>query len=98
MNAKEEKCKYNKCQQEIDEECKNRKIIETKFSKEKKNSDIMMFGGVDLKNLNARICMIYYINDIITTSSIIIKTFFEFESFSNKENAAQTNAQTKNFF
>ena len=77
------------------EDVKMKKIVEKRFSKEKKNSDTMMFEVVGVKNSNARIFMKYHIDDTTSTSSSFTKFSFKFESFLKKENTAQTKAQKK---
>ena len=69
---------------------KIKKIIKKKFLKKKENLDTTMFEIVDMKNLNAKILIKYYINNTITISSNFTKFFFEFENFSKEENATQT--------
>ena len=69
---------------------KMKRIIKEKFSKEKEDSDTMMFEIVDVKNSNAETFMKYYINDTTTTSKSFIKFCVEFENFLEKEEAAQT--------
>ena len=55
------------------ENVKMKKIVKEKFSKEKKNLDMIMFEIVDVKNSNAVIFMKYYINDTMTISSSFTK-------------------------
>ena len=69
---------------------KMKKIVKKRFSKKKKNFDIIMFEIVDVKNSNAEIFMKYHINDTTTISNNFIKFFFEFKSFLNKESTTQT--------
>ena len=69
---------------------KIKKIIEKKFSKRKENFNTMMFEVVNVKNSNAKFFIKYHIDDTTTTSSNFTKLFFEFETFSKKESAAQT--------
>ena len=60
---------------------KIKKIIEKRFLKKKKNSDITIFDVVDVKNSNAKIFMKYYIDDTTTISSNFIKFFFNLKFF-----------------
>ena len=69
---------------------KMKKIIKKKFSKKKKNLDIIIFEIVDVKNSNAKIFMKYYIDDTTTISNNFTKFFFKFENFLKKDNATQT--------
>ena len=71
------------------ENIKIKKIVEKEFSKKKENFDTIMFEVVDVKHWNAEIFMKYHIDDTTTISDNFTKFFFEFESFSKKENAAQ---------
>ena len=52
---------------------KMKKIMKKKFSKKKKNFDIIMFKIVDVKNPNAVIFIKYYINDTTTISGSFTK-------------------------
>ena len=64
-----------------------KKMIEEKFSKEKINSNTMMFEGVNVKNSNAQTFIMFYIIDTTSFASIIISKFLlEFESFLKVEN------------
>ena len=69
---------------------KIKEIIEKKILKKKENSDTIMFGVVDVKNLNTMIFMKYHIDDTTTMSNNFTKFSFEFENLLKKENAAQT--------
>ena len=59
--------------EESAEDVKMKKIMKKKFSKEKENSDTMMFEIVDVKNSNAMIFMKYHIDDTTTISSSFMK-------------------------
>ena len=72
------------------ENIKIKRIVKKNFSKEKKNSDTMMFEIVNVKNLNTKIFIKYHIDDTTTISSSFTKFFFESENFLKKESAAQT--------
>ena len=55
-----------------------------------------MFENVNVKNPNARIFIIFYIDDTTSFANIFIsKLLFKFETFSKIENEASTKAQTK---
>ena len=69
---------------------KMKKIVEKRFSKEKKNSNTIIFEIINVKNPNAEIFIKYHIDDTSTTSSSFTKFFFEFESFLKEKNATQT--------
>ena len=58
-----------------------------------------MFEVVDVKNSNVKTFIKYYIDDTTTISRNFTKSFFEFENFLKKENAAQTHEkkQKRNF-
>ena len=55
------------------ENAKVEKIIQKKFSKKKENFDMMMFKIVNVKNLKARIFIIYYIDDTMSSLNIITR-------------------------
>ena len=68
---------------------KMEKMIKKRFLKKKANLNTMMFESVNVKNLNARTFMIFYINDTTSFANIfILKQLFEFENFSEIENDA----------
>ena len=75
--SEEKKEKKNEKMINVDEEpaenVKMKEIIKKKFSKEKENSDTMMFEIVDVKNSNAVIFMKYHIDDMTTISSNFTK-------------------------
>ena len=48
---------------------KMKKIVKNKFSKKKKNFDMMMFEIADVKNSNAVIFIKYHIDDTMTISN-----------------------------
>ena len=90
MNEKEKKeWKDDKCWWEVDERRKDKKNCLKKLLKTEEDSDTMMIEIVDVKNLNAEICMKYYIDDTTTILNNFTKFFFEFENFLRKENAMQ---------
>ena len=76
------------------ESVKIKKMIK-KISRKKENSNIMIIENDNVKNFNARLSTMYYINDTISfASSIILKFLFEFENCSKKE--SNTKAKEKN--
>ena len=75
---------------------KIKKRVKKEFSKKKVNSNIMMFENVNVKDLNARTFMIFYIDDTMSFADILISRFlFKFENFLNIESKALTETWTK---
>ena len=100
MNEKEnkkEKWKNDKCWREIDERRENKKKdLERIFEKEGKDSNTIMFENVNVKDLNTRTFIMFYIDDITLFEEIFISKFLlEFENFSKIESDTLIKAQTK---
>ena len=75
---------------------KIKKIIENKFFKKKVTSNGIVFESVNVKNTNARIFMMFYIDNTTSFANTFISKFlFEFKDFSNIENDASTKVQAK---
>ena len=88
--------KHNKCRREVDEERKNKKNYSKRFSKKEVNSNTMMFENVNVTNSNARMFIMFYINNTTSFASILISKFLlEFESFLKIKSEASTKAQTE---
>ena len=78
------------------ENVRMKKIIKKKFSKEKENSDTMMFEIVNVKNSNARIFMKHHIDDTTSISSSFTKLFFEIKKFfKRRERDADDSAEKR---
>ena len=79
------------------ENVKMKEIVKKKFSKEKENSDTIMFKIVDVKNSNAVIFMKYYINDTTTISSSFTKekSSKKNENESSKKDENESSEKTK---
>ena len=60
------------------------------------NSNTIVFEDFNVKNLNARIFTMFYIDDMTSFASIFIsKSLLEFENFLKVENEASMTTQTK---
>ena len=94
MNEKENEKKNKNIINSDEKSTKNikmKKIIKKRFSRKKENLNIIIFDDVNMKNANAQTFMIFCIDNTTTTSNIIMKFSFEFESLKKKENPTQTN-------
>ena len=70
--------------------------LKKKNLKRKMNSNTIMFENVNVKNSNARIFIMFYIDDTTLSASILIlKSLFKFESFLKIKNKTSTRTQTK---
>ena len=97
MNEKKNK-KIINVDEKLAENMKMKKIIEKRFSKKKKNFDIMMFKIVNVKNSNAEIFIKYHIDDTTTISSSSIKFLSNSKVFKKKERGAGAREKTKKKF